>query len=67
VHAAFVVVFILAIGKMVAEVFSPLAFVAIFWVSAIFGALAYVSCSTALSADRGLPRGLRPDRGVSPS
>jgi rhomboid protease GluP len=42
VHAAFVVVFILAIGKMVAEVFSPLAFVAIFWVSAIFGALAYV-------------------------
>jgi rhomboid protease GluP len=42
VHAAFVVVFILAIGKMVAEVFSPLAFVAIFWVSAIFGALVYV-------------------------
>jgi rhomboid protease GluP len=42
VHAAFVVVFILAIGKMVAEVFSPIAFVAIFWVSAIFGALAYV-------------------------
>jgi rhomboid protease GluP len=42
VHAAFVVVFILAIGKMVAEVFSPLAFVAIFWVSAIVGALAYV-------------------------
>ena len=41
-HAAFVVVFILAIGKMVAEVFSPLAFVAIFWVSAVFGALAYV-------------------------
>ena len=42
VHAAFVVVFILAIGKMVAEVFSPLAFVAIFWASAIFGALGYV-------------------------
>lgn len=42
VHAAFVVVFILAIGKMVAEVFSPLAFIAIFWVSAVFGALAYV-------------------------
>jgi len=42
VHAAFVVVFILAIGKMVAEVFSPMAFVAIFWVSAVFGALAYV-------------------------
>jgi membrane associated rhomboid family serine protease len=42
VHAAFVVVFILAIGKMVAEVFSPLAFVAIFWVSAVAGALGYV-------------------------
>ena len=42
VHAAFVVVFVLAIGKMVAEVFSPLAFFAIFWVSAVVGALAYV-------------------------
>lgn len=42
VHAAFVVVFILAIGKMVAEVFSPMAFVAVFWVSAIVGALVYV-------------------------
>jgi membrane associated rhomboid family serine protease len=42
VHAAFVVVFILAIGKMVAEVFSPMAFVAVFWVSAIVGALGYV-------------------------
>lgn len=42
VHAAFVVVFVLAIGKMVAEVFSPLAFVTVFWASAIFGALAYV-------------------------
>jgi rhomboid protease GluP len=42
VHAAFVVVFILAIGKMVAEVFSPFAFVTIFWASAIFGALAFV-------------------------
>jgi rhomboid protease GluP len=42
VHAAFVVVFILAMGKMVAEVFSPLAFLAVFWVSAIMGALAYV-------------------------
>ncbi|MCU4654403.1 rhomboid family intramembrane serine protease [Roseibacterium sp. SDUM158016] len=42
VHAAFVVVFILAIGKMVAEVFSPMAFVAVFWVSAIVGALGFV-------------------------
>lgn len=41
-HAAFVVVFILAIGKMVAEVFSPLAFVALFLGSAIVGALGFV-------------------------
>jgi membrane associated rhomboid family serine protease len=41
VHAAFVIVFILAIGKMVAEVFSPLAFVAVFLLSAIVGALAF--------------------------
>ncbi|MBY6201358.1 rhomboid family intramembrane serine protease [Maritalea mobilis] len=43
VHTAFVVVFILAIGKMVAEVFSPMAFVVIFWLSAMAGALAYVT------------------------
>lgn len=42
VHAAFVVVFILAIGKMVAEVFSPLAFVLLFWFSAVMGALGFV-------------------------
>jgi len=42
VHAAFVVVFILAIGKMVAEVFSPMAFVALFLGSAIAGALGFV-------------------------
>lgn len=42
VHAAFVVVFILALGKMVAEVYSVLAFLAVFWLSAIVGALAYV-------------------------
>ena len=42
VHAGFVVVFILAIGKMVAEVFSPLAFVIIFWGAAIAGALGFV-------------------------
>jgi rhomboid protease GluP len=65
VHAAFVVVFILAIGKMVAEVFSPLAFIAIFWVSAVFGALAYVLLLDSPFPLIGrLPRGLRPDRGV---
>lgn len=42
VHAGFVVVFVLAIGKMVAEVFSPLAFVALFLGSSIVGALGYV-------------------------
>ncbi len=41
VHAAFVVVFVLAIGKMVAEVFSPWAFVAVFLMSAVVGALAF--------------------------
>lgn len=43
VHAAFVVVFILAIGKMVAEVFSPMAFVALFVVSSVAGALGFVA------------------------
>ena len=42
VHAAFVVVFILAIGKMVAEGFSPLAFVVLFWASAVVGGLGFV-------------------------
>lgn len=42
IHAAFVVVFVLAIGKMVAEVFSPLAFLAVFVVSGIAGALGFV-------------------------
>ncbi len=42
VHAGFVVVFILAIGKMVAEVFSPLAFLLLFWGSAVAGALGFV-------------------------
>lgn len=41
-HAAMVVVFILALGKMVAEVYSVLAFIAVFWVSAIMGALGFV-------------------------
>lgn len=40
-HALFAVVFILAIGKMVAEAFSSLAFLAIFALSGITGALAY--------------------------
>lgn len=50
VHVAFVVVFILAMGKMVAEVFSPLAFLLVFWVSALVGGLAFV-----LVLDSGYP------------
>jgi len=42
VHAAFVVVFLLAMGKLVAETFSSLAFLAIFWLSAIVGGVAFV-------------------------
>jgi len=42
IHMALVVVFILALGKMVAEVYSALAFVAVFWVSAVMGALGFV-------------------------
>jgi membrane associated rhomboid family serine protease len=41
-HALFVVVFILAIGKFVAEVFSPLSVLIIFFASAMIGALGYV-------------------------
>ncbi len=40
-HAAFTIVFMLAIGKMVAEVFSSLAFVLVVLLSTIFGAVAY--------------------------
>ncbi|MFT6694756.1 MAG: rhomboid protease GluP [Paracoccaceae bacterium] len=40
-HALFAVVMLLAIGKMVAEVFSAFAFVAIFMASTIVGALTY--------------------------
>lgn len=40
-HAIFVVVFILALGKYVSEVFRPWAVVVIFFVSGIFGALCY--------------------------
>lgn len=42
IHAAFVVVFILALGKMVAEVYSVIAFLAVFWISAIIGAVGFV-------------------------
>ncbi|ABV94568.1 conserved hypothetical protein [Dinoroseobacter shibae DFL 12 = DSM 16493] len=40
-HAVFVVIFVLAMGKMVSEVFGGLAFLTIFWVSAVVGALVY--------------------------
>lgn len=42
-HALFVAVFLLALGKMVAEVFRPLAVLAIFFGAAIAGALAYMA------------------------
>lgn len=42
IHAAFVVVFILALGKMVAEVYSVAAFLAVFWFSSVMGALGFV-------------------------
>ncbi|MBF9043357.1 rhomboid family intramembrane serine protease [Rhodobacterales bacterium HKCCE4037] len=54
VHAIFVVVFILALGKMVAEVYSTLAFLAVFWVSAVMGALGFV---TILNSDAPLVGG----------
>lgn len=41
IHAVFVAVFVLAIGNMVARVFSPLAFVALFVVSGVVGALGF--------------------------
>lgn len=41
--AVFVIVFVLAMGKMVGEVFNPVAVLAVFWLSAIVGALAYVT------------------------
>ncbi len=40
-HAAFVLVFLLALGKMVGEVFGTLAFLIVFFLSAFVGALAY--------------------------
>lgn len=41
VHAAFVTVFILAMGKMVAEVFSATAVLVLFWAGSVAGALAF--------------------------
>jgi len=49
-HALFVVVFILALGKMVAEIFRAWAVLLIFFGSAIMGALAY-----GLLVDTGVP------------
>jgi membrane associated rhomboid family serine protease len=46
-HMLMVIVFLLALGKMVGEVFSPVAVLIIFFVSAIVGALAF----TFLTAD----------------
>jgi membrane associated rhomboid family serine protease len=40
-HAAFAVVIVLALGKAVGEVFSAPAFLAVFFLSSIFGALVY--------------------------
>lgn len=40
-HVLFVVVFLVALGKMVGEIFHPLAFLLVFFGSAIAGALAY--------------------------
>ncbi len=42
-HALFVIVFLLALGKMVSETVSPFAAVAVFIGSAVFGALAYAA------------------------
>lgn len=40
-HALFVCVFLLALGKMVGEIFAPWAVLAVFVISAVMGALAY--------------------------
>lgn len=42
-HALFVIVFLLALGKMVAETVSPWAVIVIFFGAAAFGALAYAA------------------------
>jgi membrane associated rhomboid family serine protease len=40
-HALFATVFLLALGKMVSEVFSPLSVLAVFFVSGVIGAVVY--------------------------
>jgi membrane associated rhomboid family serine protease len=52
-HAIFIVVFILALGKMVAEIYRPWAVLVIFFGSAIAGAMAFV----ALPVERALVGG----------
>lgn len=42
-HAIFVIVFLLALGKMVSETLSPFAAIVIFFASGAFGALAYAA------------------------
>ncbi|MEO1238546.1 MAG: rhomboid family intramembrane serine protease [Pseudomonadota bacterium] len=42
-HALFVIVFLLALGKMVSETVSPMAVIVIFFGAAAFGALAYAA------------------------
>ena len=42
-HAVFAVVIVLAIGKAVGEIFSPIAFLVTFFASSIFGALVYAA------------------------
>jgi len=46
-HAAMVLVFILALGKMVGEIFRPLAVLAVFFGAAVTGALVYTALPTA--------------------
>ncbi|WP_299192235.1 rhomboid family intramembrane serine protease [uncultured Litoreibacter sp.] len=40
-HAAFAIVIVLAIGKAVGEIFSSVAFLAVFFLSSVFGAVVY--------------------------
>ena len=45
-HAIFAIVIVLAIGKAVGEVFSSLAFLAVFFAASVFGALVYGSLNS---------------------
>jgi len=64
-HAAMVLVFILALGKMVGEIFRPLAVLAVFFGAAVTGALVYtVAADGACATLRRLPGGLRVGRRV---